>query len=225
MNKKEFLKYAVAFCYGDGGVYMHGNNARFEANVTEDHKDYVDWRVGILETLTAVNTYTIYRKNPNHKNLTKTYTRTHPTYTKIRHRLYNANHKVLDPHYLKLMDWETLAIWYMDDGCLGKVHYNSRKNGDYLGFTPRVTLATHCFSYAENIFLKELFKKTFNLEFNVIKATGRQTQYWQLALRSKDYKAFESGVCQFILPSFGYKLVQYERPQRELGDEKVRTIE
>ena len=35
-------------------------------------------------------------------------------------RLYtpvgNTHVKVLDPHYLKLMDWETLAMMYMDDG-------------------------------------------------------------------------------------------------------------
>lgn len=221
MNEREFIKYVVAFLYGDGGVYYHGKNARFEATILETNRDYADWRSGILSWLTEVNIYPIHREN--RCDILKTSTRTHPIYSKIRDRVYVDNVKHLDPHYLKMFDWETLAILYMDDGCLSKVRYNSRKNGEYLGFTPRVSIATHKYGYEGNLFLKNFFKEKFDLEFNVARAPTRGKLFWQLLLRSKDYRKFEDGVKSFILPSFTYKLVLDEQLHIDVDEEKVRT--
>lgn len=211
MDKKELLKYVVAFCYGDGGVYYHGNNCRFEATVTEDHEDYAEWRKDILEDVTNVNLYTITENREGRKNILKTTTYTHPLYTKVRNRLYHYKHKVFDTHYLKLFDWESLAILFMDDGSNVATHRYYKDK--HYKCTPVVTLATLSHDYANNWLLKKTIKNKLNLEFNVRKHSSSKTGIkWYLILRSTSYDRFIKGVKDYILTSFEYKLYPYGKP-------------
>jgi len=237
MDKRTLIKYIAAFVYGDGGVYKHGNNCRFEANCTMDHMDYILWRKSILENLTKVNTYELVFKNSangfkHRKRAMKTYTRTHPTYTKVRNRLYLNNRKVFDPHYLKLFDWETLAIFFMDDGtCAYTPRHYTKVNGEEMFYncTPKVSLATLSHSYADNWLLKKTIKDNLGIEFNINKhsySENKKENMYQLVLRSKDYDTFVKEVSPFVLPSFMYKIKSVRRTpnSNEKGDEIVQTV-
>lgn len=203
MNKRDLLKYTVAFLYGDGGVYKHGKECRFDATASTEHMDYVLWRKTILEEITPVNLYLIKRENPNHQDLVKTTSRTHPWYSKLRERLYVDNAKNLDPFYFKLMDWETLAIWFMDDGTL------NTQIGSSGNLSQTVLLATHAYGYSGTTLLKKWFKEVYDLEWNLAKSGI----YYQLRLLTRDYPKFDVGVRPFIKDSFMYKLVQHDKPQ------------
>lgn len=194
-DKKELMKYVVAFAMGDAGVYKSGKSYRMVANgVCEE---YILWKKSILEQISGVN-YHIHqdpRDDYCRKPLHILTTRVHPIYKKIRDRLYTGTYKGIDPHYLKLLDWEMLAILFMDDGSCYK---DKRCNA-----TPKVSLNVKRLSYGDQLLLKKSIKEKFNIEFNV----NRHGKYWFLALRTKDYYTFKEGVSPYIFDCFSYKLL------------------
>lgn len=195
MIKKDLYKYISAFIMGDGGVYYSGNNCRLVTNSI--HEEYILWKKDILENLTEVNYHVRvdsrddYSRKPTHV-LT---TRTHPTYTKMRKRFYTDKYKGIDPHYLKMLDWEVLAILFMDDGSCSK-----DKRCDA---TPSVKLNTKRLSYADSWLLKKGIKDKLGIEFNV----HRHYDMYFLSLRVKDYYTFKEGVKPYVLDCFKYKLL------------------
>lgn len=193
MTRKELMKYISAFTMGDGGVYYSGNNCRFVANQIERNRDYIEWRANILRELTDVNLH--ISEQMGKQPLLCTTTKTHPVYTAVRERLYVDNYKSVDPHYLKLLDWEMLAILYQDDG---SIHDDKRCNA-----TPIVRLNTKRLSYGDSWLLKKTIKDRLGIEFNV----HRHYHRYFLSLRAKDYEQFKLNFESFIKPSFSYKLI------------------
>ena len=198
MIKKDLYKYVSAFVMGDGGVYYANKKSKecyFVSNSIQ--KPYIDWKKSILEEITKVNYRCVIDKRTdyNRKPLHVISTRQHPTYTKMRDRFYTEKYKGIDPHYLKLLDAEVLAILFMDDGSC----YKDKR----CDATPRVTLNTKRLSYADSWLLKKGIKDSLGLEFNV----SRQNKYYYLTLRSKDYNKFVDLVHPFILPCFDYKII------------------
>lgn len=219
MDEKTKIKYIVAFTYGDGGIYQHGRECRFEANTIAENMDYILWRKEILENITPIN---LYKNNVvgNRKESYKTTSRTHPLYTRVRNRMYLLGKKVIDPHYLTLLDWETLAIWYMDDGSI-RPNIRTYKDKTYY-CTPTPNIATNCFSYGDNLLIKKAVKEKLELEFNITKhAKHGEEQQYILNLASSSFDRFIEGVRPFILPSFQYKLNPYDRLLPERKDEDI----
>lgn len=195
MIKKDLYKYISAFVMGDSGVYYSGKECRLVSNSVQ--KEYVLWKKSILEELTEVNynEKIVLRTDSNRKPLHIITTRTHPIYTQMRNRFYIDKYKGIDPHYLKLMDAEMLAILFMDDGSCGK-----DKRCDA---TPAVTLNTKRLSYADSWLLKKGIKESLGLEFNVRPHYHR----YFLRLVSADYYKFKSIVEPYVLECFNYKLL------------------
>jgi len=205
VDKKTLTKYIVAFCYGDGFLGKHGKNARFQANNIIDNLDYIEWRASILENVSGLSMSERVPKIKGWKVLINTTTHTHPMYTTIWQRLYLNGRKVFDPHYLKLLDWETLAILYMDDGTLGctKQEY---KDKTYRNYYPKI--ATCAYSYGDNLLLKKAIKDKLGIEFNINRHSRnkRGETTYILSLQANSRERFLSGVEQYILPSFRYKI-------------------
>jgi hypothetical protein len=225
MNRKDLVKYIVAFLYGDGSISLpHAKECRFEASCIIDNEDYVLWRKSILEELTPVRVYIIDPKMENRKLILQTSTRIHPLYTQIKSRVYHDGKKTLDPHYLKLFDWETLAILYMDNGSLREVKQDYKEK-HYTNKYPNI--ATMNFNYAENLLLKETIKKNLGIEFNINKHSTRKdgTINYMLCMPSSSRERFYKEIGQYILPSFRYKLdYSYDVPPFR-GEDIVRTVE
>lgn len=226
MNEKDKIKYVVAFTYGDGYLGKHGKYCRFEAPCIIDNIDYIEWRKSILENITPVNIYINKDKRDNRRTIIKTCTRTHPLFSRIQSRIYHSGRKTVDPHYLKLFDWETLAIFYMDDGSLQTVKQNY-KDSHYKNSYPNI--ASMSFNYAENLMLKKAIKDNLEIEFNIRKHSIRKdgTINYMLYLAGSSRERFYKNISKYVLPSFKYKLEHsYERllPEREDG-EIVRTME
>lgn len=228
MDKKNIIKYVVAFTYGDGCLLKHGKYSRFEANNIVDNRDYSEWRASILGNLTKVNLKDIEVNRGNRKDITNTTTMTHPMYDKVRCRMYLNKTKVIDKHYLTLFDWETLAILFMDDGsnvCSTQMLTYKHKYGPTKGWKPVVTLATCNFSYGDNWLLKKAMRNNLGIEFNINKHSKSKDgeQRYILVLRSKDYDKFIENVKPYILPSFNYKLNPHDRLLRDKDGDIVRT--
>jgi len=186
---------------GDGGVYFSGNNCRFVMNMLEKNSDYVQWVSDVCSEITEAPIRLVNDERQGRKPLLNITTKTNPLFTTLRHRIYTAHYKGIDPHALKLLDWEALAILYMCDGSLYIEQPNEKKqlkNPSY-----NVTLNLKRLSYGDQLLLKKALKDSLDLEWNII----RHYNYYFLRLRCKDVARFMEYVSPYVLPSFQYKLL------------------
>lgn len=213
LDKKKLTKYAWAFAVGDGCLRTPNDrdrpnnsvNAFFECGQTSDHEDYILWRADILSNITSVYIKFKPSKFETQKSQLHTQTGRHPFFTTLKKRMYLEGHKVIDPHDLKLLDWESLAIIYQDDGCLSK---KPKGNNCYT-----LTISTCSFSYGEQVMLQRAIKDKTDVLFGIgsINSVGG-IKYRLITNKYENIKKFTDGVKPFIKPSFEYKLlpnVQY----------------
>src|SRR4030067_2609914 len=140
-NNKELTKYVSAFLLGDSTIWIDKRtwgkkgNATFECCQIEEHLDYLEWMKSIIEDITNVELKPKAGQKDMHtfpngtiSKVKKQYrlrSRAHPFFNPFRERMYGTGKKAIDPHYLTLLDWESLATWYMDDGYIS--NYMSKK--------------------------------------------------------------------------------------------------
>lgn len=214
MEKKDLIKIVHASILGDGFFYKVDQdndkaNTHYMLKQSADHKDYVEKMAGVLEDLTRVRVDVVDAYIDNRGFVCKEQlvlkTMRHPTYKKMYNRLYshvdNTHVKRLDPHYLKLIDWETIAILYMDDGW---IEVDERKTKEsYV----RAGIATHAFSYFENIVLRDLLAEQFGIHCEVTHHKMRSGKIcYYLRFKKDNAKRLIEGVTPFVVPSYEYKL-------------------
>lgn len=217
-NKKELVKLVSYMVMGDGGIYFTGRNANgtFIMNMKEENLDYVEFCQEVLQEITGTRLYK--RKDYNtdgcsRKPQVRLESRTHPFFTKIHSRVYTDKYKGLDPHALKMMDAEALAILYMCDGSL-YVDKPENSNKGLVNNSYSVNLNMKRLSYGDQLLLKKTLRDKLGLEWNI----NRHGKYYYLRLRNKDLEKFMEMITPYVLPSFEYKLV---RLAPEKGDDIV----
>jgi len=189
LDKIKRLYYMSTF---DGGVYYSGRNARFVMNMMESNRDYIEYVADQLPTSYIIRPVI---QRGNRKSLLSLTSKAHPSLTKIRERIYVSNHKVLDPHMLKMMDAEALAIIFMTDG-------SSSLEKRFKNPHSRISLCTKGFSYADNCLLSKAIHDKLGIHTRV----NKHGKYWYLNVRTKDHIKFCAAVAPFVLPSFYYKI-------------------
>jgi hypothetical protein len=210
-DEKYITKIIAASLLGDGSVgYNKTKYPSFEIRILTEHKDHLDYLASVIEPLTKCSWY----ERPAHdfvqngktyhrKTQTRLRTSAHPFFKPFRDRMYPLGHKIVDPHYLKLLDWEFLAVWYMQDGHLSA--YTNKKNNKLHYF--QLGLATNSFSYADNHFLRIQLKERLDLDFSVnIHTNTSGTRGYKLKLNSQQIDYFCENVKPYIQPSFEYKI-------------------
>lgn len=199
---------------GDGGVYMNGKNCYFIMNMIEKNKDYIDLCSNILSNITTMKTSYVKRDDPRQDQY-RLISRNHPTFTKLRNRIYTDKYKGIDPHALKLLDYEALSFLYMSDGSLNtylRPEINMRNPSH------TVSLNLKRLSYGDQFILKKALKEKLDLEWNI----NRHGKYYFLRLRCKDLNKFMNKIRPYITDSFKYKILN-EEPQ-SLGDDIVCSL-
>lgn len=206
-NMKQATKIVAASLLGDGNIHREGNkNARFHITQIPVHKDHVEYIGSFLEGITRLRRYEVEPKNDivimGHKTKSngsfRITTMSHPFYTSLYNRWYGTGRKSIDPHYLTLLDYEMLAIWYMQDGSLGVRNQTIYKYPKFM---------TDNFSLAEVELLRRAVIERMDIIMNVEKnrkPTGEY--YYRLRLAQKSIKKFIDGITPYIQPSFQYKL-------------------
>lgn len=205
MDRKYITKIVAASLLGDATIYIPNDgskNAKLVIAQTEEHKDYIDLLADVLGEITNVSISE--PKTPKHMPQAKKQifltTRVHPFYTNFRQRMYPNGCKIVDPHYLTLLDWEFLAHWYVQDG-----HISSRMQGSYQDIQSGI--ATHSFSYGDNLLLKEAIKDKLGIEYNIRSGSKKDgSRVYHLALRRSSLPRFLENITPFIVPSFQYKV-------------------
>lgn len=204
MDKKRLTKLVSYMATFDGGIYVPHKkkvdskvNCQFILNMRKENEDYVLWVKSVMEEITGVSIYERPDYNTdgyNRKPQLRLETNRHPFFTKIRERVYIDSHKVIDPHMLKMMDEEALAIIFM---CDGGVSLDNRHKNPHA----RVSLHTKGFSYADNMALsKAIYDKV-----GVITNVNRHGKYYYLNVATKSHKDFYYNIKPFVCSSFNYK--------------------
>lgn len=227
-NRKDLTAYVWAFTLGDGalsslkpysrnieetniGRKRTGINSHYYLKQLSVHKDYVDWQASILERLTQVtiraNKAYVDNRGYSIKEQLELTTRSHPFYTTLRERIYYNGLKAISPHDLKLLDWETAAIFYMDDGWLDTKE--TKTKGLYI----RASIASHSFTYGDNTLLRDAFAEKLGVHFDTKRHKQKSGEYkWFLQTSKDNAKRFLEGITPYIKPSFEYKLVERLAP-------------
>lgn len=217
MDKKRLIKLLSYFVMGDGGLYKYKNatNAQFIMNMKTENKDYIDFVANTLSTIVHTRQYDRKDYNMdgcNRQPQIRLESNQHPILSVLKDRIYTIDgHKSIDLHALKLLDWESMAILYMSDGCAYEY-----KRGTMVTPAVNVTLNMKRLSEAEQIILKQAIKDKLGVEFNVNKAG----KYYCLRLRTKDIGMFMNNIEPYILPSFKYKVIRTKSPIN-IGDDIV----
>lgn len=203
MDKKELTKLVSYFIMGDGGAYTAKHNAKFVMNMKSENKDYIDWVDNVFSVFVGTKQYE--RKDYNTDGCVRApqirlETNTHPFITTIRDRIYTDGYKGIDPHALKLLDWEAMAILYMCDGSLHEDKPNGKKGLKNSSWN--LTLNMKRLSYGDHLLLKQSIRDRLGVEFNI----NRQGKYYYMRLRCKDVEKFCVGVLPYMKDSFSYKI-------------------
>jgi recombination protein RecA len=205
LNKKELTKLLSYIIMGDGGVYRRKEHhtAHFIMNMKKDNLDYVEFCKSVLENVTTcvITDRTLQDDGYTRQPQVTLSSKSHPTFTKLRDRIYTGTYKGIDPHALKLLDFESLAILYMSDGSYSE---DFRPEIGMVNVSHRVTLNMKRLSYGDQFILKKALKDLLDLEWNI----NRNGKFYYLTLRTKDVSKFMEGVAPYILPSFEYKLLK-----------------
>jgi hypothetical protein len=204
-DKKDLVKLLSFMSTFDGGLYIRHKNASFILNMRKENLDYVLWVQSVISSITS----SIIEDRPDYSTdgyerseQVRLYSRTHPFLTTLHSRIYINKHKVIDPHMLKLLDAEALAIIFMTDGSA------SQKHG--------IRFHTKGFSYSDNMAISQSIFKKLGLRTNI----NRHNKYFELRLKSADIGKFVELVKPYICPSFRYKLERIA-PHPTVGDEIV----
>lgn len=207
LNKKELVKLLSYIVMGDGGLYMVNTckNASFAMNMKKQHMDYITFCSKVISEVVGC---TITERNMDsnkdgyeRKPQVRLQSKTHPLLTTIRDRIYTGKYKGIDPHTLKMLDAQSLAILYMCDGSFVTTRPEQTKRGS-VSDSHNVTLNMKRLSYGDQFILKKALKEKLDLEFNI----NRQNQYYYLRLRMKDFDKFMEMVAPWVFPSFQYKI-------------------
>lgn len=197
--EKELIKYISAFTLGDGNIRMGKTHAAYRNAQMTIHKDYIDYQVSILSEITSVNIR--YEERNGRQPRYAFETKQHPLFTKVYNRMYIDNHKVIDPHYLKLIDWECLAILHQDDGHLAK-----RYNTEYDRLDYNIIIATESFSFGDNYLLSLAVKERLGIAFDIVNQSVNGQIRHRLRLSKRQTPLFIEKITPFIAPSFNYKI-------------------
>ena len=197
-DKKNLVKLVSYMSTFDGGLYAQKKNAKFIMNMRAENRDYMEW---VKETLEEIVNVTINERKDystdgcNRAPQLRVESSTHPFLTKIMNRIYIDRKKVIDPHMLKLMDAEALAIIFMADG--GTYLEQRFKNP-----SANVTLNTKGFSYHDNMALS----KTIYDKLGIRTTVNRHNKYFYLRVKVADIVKFVDTVVPYVRNSFLYKL-------------------
>lgn len=133
----------------------------------------------------------------------KTYTllamdsRVHPDLLPIYDMLYREGKKRVTAEFLSFLTPLSIAVWYMDDGCL----YLNEKRYPYIMFS------THSFSQSEHYVIKEWFASQYDIHWNIGRERRSNRWLYRLQLgKGQQVKAFLDLVRPHIIPHFHHKL-------------------
>ena len=170
LRKKSIL---IALAVGDGSIIEQRKivkgkmykYATLEVGHSEKQREYCEWKAALCRSLTGrkckVSSKIVPERKINNKVIKETlacrFTCTHKYYRILKKWLYPNGKKKLSSKYLKYLDEQGLAIWYMDDGSTYVRPDESSFNCEIATFIPKED--------AEDLIM--MFHDKWNIKFNL----------------------------------------------------------
>lgn len=202
---------------GDSSYSKKDNNIIFSHSIKQ--KEYIEWKHNILSNIsnplhirnvgksiiTNEDLFNINFCTKNNKNL-------NVEYKYIRSIIFDKNgKKTVNRKWLNMLTPLSLAIWWMDDGCLS-VHKN--KNGSISRYGK---LSTNSFSLEEQYIMKKYFKTVWDID---VKITPEKNKYF-LRFTVPNLKKLFSIIYEYVIevPSMIYKIDMKYNMNKIIDDE------
>lgn len=192
-NKKH-KEFIVGHMLGDGCIYRDGKNSLYKMTISHSNKQeqYFHWKIAIMDPF--VNCWrenTDKRKNSIMLNST---TICHQEFNKYAKLFYDDQRiKHVPPDIANYITPFGLAVWIMDDGNL-----NAGVN---------IRIATMCFTYDENIILRNMLKSVFNIRSKVMEYKYRGKLYYQITINKRNSQILSDLIREYVIESMQYKLM------------------
>jgi len=176
-------------------------NALFKLQHGPKQKEYLLHKVAMLKTVTSVNVRHILDNGYGYESWIAE-TKTHPLYTRLRHKWYHNGRKTVTSKALQMLDNQGLAYWYMDDGSL-TIHYRQLKSGRMSPMGREFHFHTQAFNYKEHVVLQAFLQERFGLDMRI---SPHKKKYIVLGCGAVVGKRLLAIIKPHILPMFNYKL-------------------
>jgi len=204
------IKTLIDVTIGDGYIGKKTNDSYYyECGHAIKQSEYVLAKKALLESVgytTGIRSYTV----KSGKNTGKAYIHCRafacPEIRTAHKYLYNSGVKAIDRHILRILDAQSLAYWFMDDGYAKTAKYIKKGTTRYIYEIPKTGnygLATDSFTLKENQLIKDWLSEKFSIESTIIHSMNS----WNIAIyhiESKDL--FRSLIAPYIIPSMQYKI-------------------
>lgn len=207
LRKKSIL---IALVLGDGSISVQKRNvkgkvytyANFEVTHSHKQKEYIEWKSNLCKSITgrkceikskAVKARIIDNKITPELQAYR-FTCCHKYFRVLHKWIYKNKKKVFSEKYLKCLDAQGLAIWYMDDGCT-YIYKNREKCFS-------CELSTHI-PENEAIDLCKYFIKYWDIEFKLHKKAENQ---YNLRCNNDEAFKFIRIISPFVPQCMAYKV-------------------
>lgn len=181
---KEFI---VGTLLGDGCIRKSGKIPRLCLVHSKKHEQYFHWKLAQMDRY-----FNLWREQKHKKkNSILLYSETlqHPGLIEFYNLFYSTGKKIVPSSLDMYMTPYALTVWFLDDGTL-----NSGTNH---------RIYTNSFKYEEQVRLKSLLKRCFDLNANIIQRKDKQ---YILSFKRKDTVKLSNIIEPYVIPQMRYKL-------------------
>lgn len=231
------IKTVIDLTLGDGSLRKreHDTFPIFDTTHTIRQKQYAEHKANKLRSagLTVISKeYAGTGKNIG-KQYYRVYSHQHPINHTAHKYLYNSGRKAIDKHLLRILDVESFAYLFLDDGGPSTAIYNLDKTLKRIyerRFATRYSIATQSFTYAENILLVEWMKEKLNLAGHVYQERNGHCLIYVRGIENMNLLralilpyATEDMLYKFSYPH-GSSGIQYTTVQRNNDAERLNDV-
>lgn len=206
-----FTNYDIAILLGlllgDGYIDPRG---QIQIKHCEAQKEYCEYKAKLLHSVCGgkdikLHVTQIYGNKKNFKKDKYNYygiKKQSKHFKLIRDLLYPNNKKEFTQKVLSYLQPISIALWWMDDGCLSRRKLKDGSPGSYM-----LRLFTYT-SKEETDLIKQFFLEKYNVNWNVVKADGSDTQY-MLRCGVNEGRKFLNIIRSIVLkiPCMAYKVL------------------
>lgn len=187
----------VGMSLGDGYI-----NIKHELRIKHSRvqRPYIEYKADLLKKIFGgkceIVDYEVVLKSNGKTYLQSRILKSNKYFKQIRGWLYKDGNKVISRRILNMLNPEALAIWYMDDGSMGR---NKNKHGKISSVY--TMLNTQC-SDGEADIIIEYFKEIYNIQ----SVKGFSKGAYIIRFNTKASHDFIALIEYYIVPSMKYKI-------------------
>lgn len=209
----------IGLLLGDGYIDDKG---RIQIEHGEKQKEYCIYKAKLLHSVCGgkdikvheyIRNNSILKDKKQFKNstfVTYSFKKQSKSFIQIRNLLYNKENrkKQINQSIIKYLSVESIALWWMDDGCLTKKYTYQNGEKKHCGYT--LKLCTFL-PKEQNKIIQKFFDEHYQMHWNVVPADGaKDDTQWMLRCGCTEGRKFLNIIREYItknVPSMSYKVI------------------